>query len=57
MFNQRFKKKSKITPGLLIMLGIVFMSMVVIINNSLVLQKIENDVKNYKEYKQVKNRV
>ena len=38
MFEQEVKKKSKITPGLLIIFGIFLMSIVVIANNSTVLQ-------------------
>lgn len=49
MFEQEVKKKSKITTGLLIIFGIFLMSIVVIANNSVVLQ---NSIENIKTLRQ-----
>lgn len=49
MFEQEVKKKSKITSGLLIIFGIFLMSIVVIANNSVVLQ---NSIENIKALRQ-----
>ncbi len=52
MFEQEVKKKSKITPGLLIVFGIVLMSMVVVINNSTFVENSLQNIKTWKENKQ-----
>ncbi len=52
MFEHNIKKKSKITPGVLIIFGILLMSLVVIINNSTIIQTSIENIKTWKESKE-----
>lgn len=52
MFEEDFKKKSKITPGLLIIFGIILMSIVVVINNSTIVETSIENIKIWKESKE-----
>ncbi len=52
MFEHNIKKKSKITPGILIIFGIFLMSIVVIINNSTIVETSIQNIKTWKESKE-----
>lgn len=45
MFEEDFKKKSKITVGTIILLGIIFMSIVVLLNNTFYTSENNDSVK------------
>lgn len=49
MFSNEIKKKSKITSGLIIILGIFLMSIVVLVDNSFIIEKINNNIKGYSQ--------
>lgn len=51
MFEQEIEKKSKITPGLLIVFGIFFMSIIVIINDNMVIDNLNDNIKYISEDK------
>ncbi|WP_317366547.1 hypothetical protein [uncultured Tyzzerella sp.] len=52
MFQEEVKKKSKITPGLLIIIGVFLMSIVVIINNSRFVENINDSTRILRENEQ-----
>lgn len=51
MFEQEVKKKSKLTSGVLILFGILFMSVVVIINENAVIETAKQHIQDFKDYK------
>ena len=51
MFSTEAKKKSRITSGLIIIIGIFLMSILVIIDNTITMKQTYNNIEVYKNIK------